>query len=471
MQFDSFTFVLFFAVVLALNTWLSRAESKKRMLLVASLLFYAGWNPWFLPLLLLTSTLDFYLGKRLLAAADHARWRWLVLSLVSNLGVLAYFKYRYFIAGNLDQLFGTELLLGLKADTRAWVLPVGISFYTFQSMSYCIDCYRRQVDAKVSWLDFTLYVSFFPQLVAGPIVRFTDFYPQLQALPSKLKISADAMGVGFLWITIGLFLKIVLADSIFAPASDAVFTATDVTALPWAAVATAAIAFSGQIFCDFAGYSFCAIGAANALGYQLIQNFNAPYAAIGFSDFWRRWHISLSSWLRDYLYIPLGGNRFGAARTYLALSLTMLLGGLWHGAAWTFVIWGGLHGSYLVAERLLRPWLLRWHIPGGWLIGWMLTLTLVIIAWIFFRAQTLDQALQMLQILFSAQPSAPVQASQLVWYAFAGLVLAHAFERRYALSERLTQLPNYALSILLAVLLSAIVLSPGNSRAFIYFQF
>ncbi len=471
MQFDSFTFVLFLAIVLGLNAWLVGAEAKKRMLLVASLLFYAGWNPWFLPLLLVTSSLDFYLGKRISAAADQTRWRWLLLSLVSNLGVLAYFKYRYFIAGNFDHLFGTELLASLKADTRAWVLPVGISFYTFQSMSYCIDCYRREVDRNVSWLDFTLYVSFFPQLVAGPIVRFSDFYPQLQALSSKAKASADAIGVGLLWIAIGMFLKIVLADSIFAPASDAVFAAKSVTELSWPAVATAAIAFSGQIFCDFAGYSSCAIGAAGMLGFRLMENFNAPYAAIGFSDFWRRWHISLSTWLRDYLYIPLGGNRFGAARTYLALSLTMLLGGLWHGAAWTFVVWGALHGSYLIVERALRPWLSRWQFPGGWVLGWLLTLFAVIIAWIFFRAQSMDQAIQLLGILLGHAPALPVPAMQLVWFAFAALLLAHGAQRRYAISDRLASLPSLALTLLLAALLSAIVLSPGNSRAFIYFQF
>lgn len=471
MPFDSFSFVVFFAVVLALNTWLSSAQSKKRLLLLASLLFYAGWNPWFLPLLLLTSSVDFYLGKRLSLAADHTRWRWLLLSLVSNLGVLAYFKYRYFIAGNLDALLGTDFLLQLKSDPRAWVLPVGISFYTFQSMSYCIDCYRRQVDPNVSWLDFTLYVAFFPQLVAGPIVRFSDFYPQLLALPNKLRVGAEAMGTGLVWVVFGLFLKIVLADSIFAPASDAVYAAKEVSSLGWSAVATAAIAFSGQIFCDFAGYSFCAIGAARMLGYRLVENFNAPYAAIGFSDFWRRWHISLSSWLRDYLYIPLGGNRFGAVRTYFALSMTMLLGGLWHGAAWTFVIWGALHGSYLVLERAFRPWLSRLHFPGALALGWLVTLVLVMLAWIFFRAETLTQAMQMVHILMSSEIGWPIKASQLVWWTFAALLLAHLLERRYALSEKLSQLPSYAISLLLAGLLAAIVLSPGNSRAFIYFQF
>lgn len=471
MPFDSFTFILFFALVLGLNSVLRHAQSKKYLLLLASLLFYAGWNPWFLPLLLLTSSLDFYLGRRITTAPDPHRWRWLLLSLLSNLGVLAYFKYRYFIAGNIDSLLGSTLLPQLMADKRAWVLPVGISFYTFQSMSYCIDCYRRQVKADVSWLDFTLYVSFFPQLVAGPIVRFSDFYPQLQALAANLRVSTEAIGMGLLWIVIGLALKIVLADSIFAPASDAVFSATELGGFNWAAVATATLAFSGQIFCDFAGYSFCAIGAARALGFRLAENFNAPYAAIGFSDFWRRWHISLSSWLRDYLYIPLGGNRFGAARTYCALMLTMLLGGLWHGAAWTFVIWGALHGGYLVIERALRPLLQRLRFPGAHVLGWLVTLLLVMLAWVFFRAQSLDQALHLLEILWLGTFAWPAPAAQLVWWAFAGLLAAHGLERRYALSQHLARLPSIAMILLLAGLLSAIALSPGNARAFIYFQF
>jgi alginate O-acetyltransferase complex protein AlgI len=468
MQFDSFTFVLFFAVVFTLYGVLRSSGAKKQLLLIASLVFYAGWNPWFLPLLLITSSFDFWVGQKILRAENTQKWRWLMLSLVSNLLVLSYFKYRYFVAENVDLLLHTQLLAAIKADTRAWVLPVGISFYTFQSMSYCIDCYRSQVQRDVSWLDFTIYVAFFPQLVAGPIVRFTDFYPQLQNLSAKVR-SADHWGQGFALIVLGLFLKVVLADSVFAPISDQVFGAK-AGLMGWAQAVSGMLAFSGQIFCDFAGYSTCAIGCARALGFDLIENFQAPYAAVGFSDFWRRWHISLSTWLRDYLYIPLGGNRFGAVRTFVALSLTMLLGGLWHGAAWTFVIWGALHGTLLVIERSLQPFIARLKFPGKACLGWLITLSGVLLAWVFFRATDIAQAWQICTALWQT-PKLPERAMWLMWFAFFALVGMHLLERKYTLSRRFLGLPAPLMALSLSILLAAIALSPGNSRAFIYFQF
>ncbi len=393
---------------------------------------------------------------------------WLVASLLGNLGVLAYFKYRFFLAENADLLLGTALLPALKADGRSWVLPVGISFYTFQSMSYCIDCYRGLIRQRPRWSDFMLYVAFFPQLVAGPIVRFGEFYPQLQRPRTP---TSDDRAHGLALLTLGLFLKVVLADSLFAPASDALFLSAGPTP-GWALAATGTIAFSGQIFCDFAGYSTCAIGCARLLGFHLPENFRAPYAAVGFSDFWRRWHVSLSSWLRDYLYIPLGGNRRGVLRTYVALTLTMLIGGLWHGAAWTFVIWGAIHAGALIVERLAHgalPPLLHsrlWRIAA-----WLLTLVVVMLAWVFFRAESLQSALQILQGLTRA-PLAPLSPDQaLVWAAFAGLLACHLLERRTRLSERWTTLPVIWLVPALTLMMAAVWLSPGNARAFIYFQF
>ena len=477
MPFDSFSFLLFFAVMLLLDRIVHSTLARKPILLIASWMFYAGWNPLFLPMLIATSTLDWWLGRKLMAASKLAKNRWLVLSLLSNLGVLAFFKYRFFIASNLDAVFGTGLLNGLQTPGAAsWVLPVGISFYTFQSLSYCIDAYRGQLPEKpVSWLDFSLYVAFFPQLVAGPIVRFSDFYPQLARNP---RADAAQIGSGLALIIIGLFLKVVGADSVFAPTTDALFAST---AHNFASAWLAAMAFTGQIFCDFAGYSLCAIGAARALGFWLPENFNAPYAAIGFSDFWRRWHISLSSWLRDYLYIPLGGNRFGALRTYVALSLTMLLGGLWHGAAWTFVAWGALHGMYLVVERLVRPMLERFHARQSRPVAtalrglvWLLSLLLVMFAWVWFRASDSAQA-----IAICAQMLAPnaltmgdlSAETKLMACGFLVLIALQLAQRRFQLLTRLQTLPPIILGLLLGVLLSAIVLSPGNARAFIYFQF
>ena len=478
MPFDSFSFLLFFISVLLLDRLAWPTAARKPILLIASWIFYAGWNPLFLPMLIATSTLDWWLGRKLMAASKVAKNRWLLLSLLSNLGVLAFFKYRFFIASNLDAVFGTGLLSGLQSPGAAsWVLPVGISFYTFQSLSYCIDAYRGQLPEKpVSWLDFSLYVAFFPQLVAGPIVRFGDFYPQLARNP---RADAAQLGTGVALIIIGLFLKVVGADSVFAPSTDVLFasTATHDFSSAW----LAAMAFTGQIFCDFAGYSLCAIGAARALGFWLPENFNAPYSAIGFSDFWRRWHISLSSWLRDYLYIPLGGNRFGALRTYVALSLTMLLGGLWHGAAWTFVAWGALHGLYLVLERLFGPMLKRQYAQQPWPVAtlmrgaaWLLTLLLVMFAWVWFRATDSAQAIAICTQMIlpnSFQISDLSAESKLMACGFLVLIALQLAQRRFQLLARIQTLPPIILGLLLGLLLSAIVLSPGNARAFIYFQF
>lgn len=477
MPFDSFSFLLFFISVVLLDRSAWGTRARKPILLIASWGFYAGWNPYFLPMLIATSTLDWWLGRKLMAASKVMKSRWLMLSLLSNLGVLAYFKYRFFIASNFDSIFDTGLLTSLQAPGAAsWILPVGISFYTFQSLSYCIDAYRGQLpDKPVSWLDFSLYVAFFPQLVAGPIVRFGDFYPQLARNP---RADAAQLGTGVALIIIGLFLKVVGADSVFAPSTDVLFaSATHDFRTAW----LAAMAFSGQIFCDFAGYSLCAIGAARSLGFWLPENFNAPYAAIGISDFWRRWHISLSSWLRDYLYIPLGGNRFGAVRTYVALSLTMLLGGLWHGAAWTFVAWGALHGMYLVLERLFTPMLKRVYVllplPFAALLhasAWLATLLLVMFAWVWFRAADSAQAFaictQML-IPSSNDLGNLSPESKLMACGFVILIALQLAQRRFQLLTRLQTLPPIIFGLLLSLMLSAIVLSPGNARAFIYFQF
>src|SRR4029079_4993618 len=273
------------------------------------------------------------------------------------------------------------------------VLPVGISFYTFATLSYTLDIYLRRALPARNFLDYALFVTFFPHLVAGPIMRPTELVPQF-AKPRRA--TADQLRFGLALMTLGLFNKIVLADSFLATAAERIY---DSDKLPGALDAwIGTLAFSGQIFCDFAGYSTTAIGVALCLGFAMPDNFRFPYAAIGFSDFWRRWHITLSSWLRDYLYIPLGGNRHGPARTYASLMGTMLLGGLWHGAAWTFVVWGGLHGTYLAVERWLKSRFAGWK-PEPWAfvaLG-LLTYVLVNITWVFFRAKTFTHAASMLQ--------------------------------------------------------------------------
>lgn len=469
MQFDSLTFVVFFALVLAGATLARGWSARKNFLLVASYVFYGAWNPAFVLLLAGSSIVDWLIARRIAAAeAPAARKRWLLVSLAANLGTLAIFKYGGFLRDNAAAVLAP---FGIALGDPAWslVLPVGISFYTFQSLSYTIDVYRRQVQPIASLRDFCLYVAFFPQLVAGPIVRFSDFEAQLR-VPRAPHWAAIGPGLALmLW---GLFEKIVLADSLFAPVADAAYAAGGpaTTAAAWAGV----LAFAGQIFCDFAGYSCCAIGAARCLGFHLPRNFANPYGALGFGDFWRRWHISLSTWLRDYLYVPLGGNRGGRAKTYRNLMLTMLLGGLWHGASWNFVLWGGLHGAYLSIERALRdrfgfvPEASRWPLLVAWSA---LTLIVVVLTWIPFRAPDFAYTVDYFARLFVADGSWFDVGQGFAAVAFAALVTVQYAVRGRTVDELFERLPAPALGATLAMLLAGVVLSPGETHAFIYFQF
>jgi alginate O-acetyltransferase complex protein AlgI len=351
------------------------------------------------------------------------------------------------------------------------VLPVGISFYTFATLSYTLDVYLRRAAPARSLLDYALFVTFFPHLVAGPIMRPTELVPQF-AEPRRA--SARQLGYGLALMTLGLFNKVVLADSFLSSISERIYDSDKIPGLldAWAAT----LAFSGQIFCDFAGYSTTAIGAAMCLGFAMPDNFRFPYAAVGFSDFWRRWHITLSAWLRDYLYIPLGGNRHGAWRTYAALFTTMLLGGLWHGASWTFVAWGGLHGLYLAAERGLRARFPHYR-PGPLMfvaLG-VLTYALVNLTWVFFRAKTFGKAWLVLSGMLGRNAQAkPILATPSLVFVTAivgGIVLTHWLMRSRTLESVVARTPAAALSAVLAVMAFAIVAAQGSGNAFIYFQF
>ncbi|NNE09943.1 MAG: MBOAT family protein, partial [Gemmatimonadetes bacterium] len=348
MIFTEFRFLAFFAVVLAVHWALPRNRPRKVWLLLASYAFYAAWDWRFLSLILGSTVLDYFVGRRLDGAAlsEGARKRWVSLSVIGNLGILSAFKYFHFFA---DSALALLEALGFHADplTIRIILPVGISFYTFQTMSYSLDVYRRKMRATHDILDLALFVGFFPQLVAGPIVRAREFIPQL----ARRRARSDVRFRPYLLLFLaGFFKKACVSDNIvgvvdryFAdPASyDALST--------WIAV----LLYTIQIYCDFSGYSDIAIATAGFLGYTLCENFAFPYFSGSIQDLWRRWHISLSSWLRDYLYIPLGGSRGGKLFRYRNLMLTMLLGGLWHGAAWTFVIWGAIHGALLVGQRAM----------------------------------------------------------------------------------------------------------------------
>lgn len=471
MAFNSLIFGLFFVCVLFVHALPLQWHARKSNLLLASYLFYAAWNPPFLALLWISTLTDWFAGKRIAISSGNRRKLFLALSILVNLGLLGYFKYGGFLEDNF-----ARMMAWLGADYEVSgsniILPLGISFYTFQSMSYSIDLYRNKIKPADSILDFALYVSFFPQLVAGPILRAGNFMQQL--VEARIRRVED-FGWGIALIVIGLFEKIVLADGLLAPVVEKVYTLSPETTGLDAWVGT--LAFSGQIFFDFNGYSVIAVGLAMCLGFQVPWNFLSPYAAIGFSDFWRRWHVTLSAWLRDYLYISLGGNRRGRARTYVNLALTMLLGGLWHGASWLFVLWGAAHGALLVLERLVR------HLFGGIsvlqatpvrvLLG-VLTFVLVTLTWVLFRAESLDDAAQ----LYSAMlmPGSGIHVADLrdvlvVSGVLFALLATHWFMRNKEFGSAMKQLPWPTIAAILAAMLIAIVLSPGEERDFIYFEF
>ncbi len=471
MNFVSYAFAALLLLVCLARLTVGRRKVEPTyvwVLLIASLLFY-GWHiPSYLWVLLVSATVDFYAALALERPGPSPRARRLILaaSLSTNLGLLAFFKYFGFA---LDNLQWASERVGWDFSRPAWhvVLPMGISFYTFQSMSYTIDVYRRQLPALHSYRDFILFIAFFPQLVAGPIVRASEFLPQL---PRVRRIHWPAMATGLALLVEGYFLKMVCADSL-ATYVDKYWEhgyrtdGNSVVAL-WLAVL-----FSGQIFCDFAGYSQIARGCAYLLGYQLPVNFRSPYIAGSFKNFWERWHITLSRWLRDYLYVPLGGNRVSPRRTYANLLLVMLLGGLWHGAAWTYVAWGALHGAALAVERMLglhrglerRPWWQR--------LAWgMVVQSVVLIAWIIFRSASFGGAMQFLRNIARLE-GASLNAE--MWMAVLFLIpialahgwtwmVEHAWVRPLSPARR---------AVLTGVMLYGILMAYGSGNAFIYFQF
>jgi alginate O-acetyltransferase complex protein AlgI len=473
MIFNSLTFLVFFAIVMALHhARLFSWHQKKINLLVASYLFYAAWNPPFVVLLWISTVVDWWAAQWMVRArSERTRKLWMVTSVVVNIGMLAYFKYGGFLLANFVALAASA---GIHYQPPEWsiVLPVGISFYTFATLSYTLDVYLRRAKPAAHFLDYALFVTFFPHLVAGPIMRPTELVPQF-AEPRRA--TTHQIHFGLALIILGLFQKVVLADGFLSPVVEKVYDAHEgVPGMLDAWVAT--LAFSGQIFCDFAGYSSTAIGVAMCLGFAMPDNFRFPYAAVGFSDFWRRWHITLSSWLRDYLYIPLGGNRYGPARTYTALMGTMLLGGLWHGAAWTFVVWGGLHGTYLAVERWLKARFAGWKPgPGAIVALGLLTYLLVNITWVFFRAKTFTGAATMLQSMAGAAASPiPMLALLPMLYAVvivAGIVGTHWAMRSQTLEIAVERTPAWLVGAILALMALAILAEQGKGSAFIYFQF
>jgi alginate O-acetyltransferase complex protein AlgI len=465
--------MVFFAIVLILHQMPFSWRMKKINLLIASYLFYAAWNPPFVILIWISTILDWQLAKRIYTESKQSKRKLLLMgSILVNLGLLGYFKYGEFLLHNWQALMAS---IGIDYQVPEWsiILPVGISFYTFQTMAYTLDVYLKRAKPAKSFLDFSLFVTFFPQLVAGPIVRPTYLIPQFEK-EHKANKNMFFWGVGLM--TVGLFEKIVVADGILAPITDQVYKANGVVSFSSAWLGT--MAFAGQIFSDFAGYSTTAIGVSLALGFSLPTNFNFPYAAIGFSDFWRRWHISLSTWLRDYLYIPLGGNKKGKRRTTINLMLTMLIGGLWHGASWTFVVWGGLHGIYLAIERVLKikfknaEWLKKLSTQ---IILALTTYLLVCITWVFFRAQNFPQAFALIQSMFGFNPEgqstlATVYIIEVIVVTISMLII-HWRMRNTSLEAVVQKTSWPVIGTIWGIMLVLIIISQGSGDAFIYFQF
>ena len=471
MLFNSFSFIVFFILVLALYyskifSW----TNKKRMLLLASYIFYGMWNPPLVILLWISTMVDWTAANKL-AVEENQRKRkmWLLLSMFVNLGFLSFFKYGDFFLANFTSIVNS-VGIDFHPQKMDIILPMGISFYTFQTMSYTIDMYQRKIKPARTFLDFALYVTFFPQLVAGPIVRAKDLITQFYE-PKKATIKQFFWGMFLL--TIGLFQKVVLADTLLSGTADAVFGSGKIINF-WDAW-SGTLAFSGQIFFDFAGYSTCAIGIALMLGIILPDNFRYPYASLGFSDLWDRWHISLSSWLRDYLYIPLGGNRHGITRMYVALMLTMLLGGLWHGAAWTFIVWGGLHGFYLILEKLQKQYLpfkiTAWN---GMFLAFT-TFTCVNITWVFFRAREFETAWNMIKSMLFLNSGGEKILDLFdiikVLTVVSILFICHWIMRNTSMKEVSEKTPAWILGVAWAIMIILMSIAQGNSEQFIYFQF
>jgi D-alanyl-lipoteichoic acid acyltransferase DltB (MBOAT superfamily) len=477
MIFNSYLFWAFFAVVL-LVYWLLPHKYQRWLLVITSYIFYGAWDWRFLSLIFISSAVDFVVGQAIDRRTDPVqRKRMLIISVLVNLGFLGIFKYFNFFAGefvHLMDLFGFHL----SALTINVVLPVGISFYTFQTMGYTIDVYYRRAAPSRDFLGFSLFVSFFPQLVAGPIERYSHLMPQFE---SRRPWTHNLFGEGLYHVLIGMFKKVVLADNL-APIADAIF-ATPYQELNGGQVLIGVWAFALQIYGDFSGYSSIAQGIARWMGFELMYNFKMPYFAQSPSDFWRRWHISLSQWLRDNLYVPLGGNRGSEPKTYRNLMLTMGIGGLWHGAAWTYVIWGVLHGALLC---LFRPFSLRPGKTAG-VMGppekrplWLKLLLVfvmfqaVCLTWLYFRAPSATQAWGMLAAVvggFSWDSFTTFGLASLAFYALPLLVYEAWVER----SGNMLAILKVAWPIRAAfysyMLLMLWFFPPEASSAFIYFQF
>ena len=462
MLFDTPIYFLFLILVVVVY-WRLNWRGQNILLLCAGYFFYGWWDWRFLLLMILSTTIDYFIALRIFETPPGRRRRaLLIISLCVNFGLLGFFKYCNFFIGSFAALLDTVGVHNVPLVLLKIILPPGISFYTFQEVAYVVDVYKGDLPPSRSFLDYGLFITLFPHLIAGPIQRPSHLLPQVQ----RPRIFDDqAFFGGCTLILSGLFRKTVIADSC-ANLANLAFDGR--LGANFFSTFIGVYAFAWQIYGDFSGYSDIARGSAQLLGFHFMVNFRQPYFAGSLQDFWRRWHISLSTWLRDYLYLPLGGNRKGPRRTYLNLMLTMLLGGLWHGANWTFVIWGGMHGAWLSLER--------WFWRGDGNPSWMrrvLTLTMVGVSWIFFRARSLGAALEMLRSLVHFQWERQYGAELLFLAVVSGAMMAidarlELHDEEYVFEKASPSIPVFA-CLTMAVLMVAFAASETN--AFIYFQF
>jgi D-alanyl-lipoteichoic acid acyltransferase DltB (MBOAT superfamily) len=487
--FNSYTFILAFLPLTLLVFHVLRGMGWERPAVLAltllSLAFYGWWNAVYLLLLVPVMLANFALATRLVPREGRRRAgaRLLLgLGVGGNLAVLGYFKYANFFVDNANALFGLELFLA------EIVLPLGISFFIFQKIAFLVDAYRGQV-SRLNLLDFSLFVSFFPQLIAGPIVHHSEVMPQFHR---RGPVPRELLALGLTIFVIGLAKKVLLADTAAAYVGPAFDAAANGTALDFASAWAGALAYTVQLYFDFSGYSDMAIGAGLLFGIRLPVNFASPYKARSIIDFWRRWHITLSRFLRDYLYIPLGGNRKGPARRHLNLFLTMLLGGLWHGAGWTYVVWGGLHGLYLILNHAWRALGSRLRLPSNratTVLAWALTFLAVVVAWVFFRSPDIATALSMLRSMTGLNGLGPVPDAAREGLAVAAALLALAWlapntqqitgyggpagesELRPAPAPRPAWQPSAGWAVAVGVLLGVGLASLSRVSEFLYFQF
>ncbi len=472
MVFSSILFLLYFLpIFLVVYQFLSKTESKNLWILLASIFFYSWGAPWFVFILISSTILDFHLVKQMYNCRDLViKKRWLITSITLNLGLLAYFKYSNFFVENIN-----SFLTMMDFQPMAWIkvaLPIGISFYTFQTLTYSIDVYRGVSKPLQKVSDYLLYIMMFPQLIAGPIVRYNLVADQIKARQEKYDDKLN----GIFRFSIGLAKKVLIANQI-GTVIDPLFS--DISSLNTGMAWLVIMAYAFQIYFDFSGYSDMAIGLGKMMGFKFPENFNSPYISKNITEFWRRWHITLGNWMKDYLYIPLGGNRVSSTgRLYFNLGFVFLMSGLWHGASWNFVLWGVFHGSFLVLDRLF---LIKLNAKFGGLFSIMFTFTLVVLSWVVFRLEQMDDIFLYYQKLFNFSGWEITTIGGAFWITFCSAILFSfcTLSRNVRVVEQwMMNTPKKPIGMILqfigtwAILLICIAtLSTSDFNPFIYFKF